>query len=171
MKGFVKGVVWIVILIAILVGVYFVLPEYPQSYVKSIFQPMTDAAAEMRIMQVQNMVNEDLGNVAYKTILESQTKNPCWVYKLDEITGVETVTFYGRGVSINLKDYEEYEGKLSTSAMIKMEFVITGQQVEIHPYVDGVLMEKEETKYSQENKEIRLEILSQMYSGKGVLEQ
>lgn len=171
MKGFVRGLVWFLVFVAILVGVYFVLPEYPQSVVKSVIQPMVDTTAEVRISQVQNMLNEDLGGVTYKAILEAQTKNPCWVYSLDEMKGVETVTFYGRGVSINLKDYEEYQGKLSTSAMIKMEFVITGQQVDIHPYVDGVKMELDQRTHMQENKQIRLEILSQLYTGKGVLEQ
>ena len=171
MKGFVRGLIWFLVFVAVLVGVYFALPEYPQSVVKSTFQSTIDAAAGTRIAQVQNMTNADLGDITYKTILESQTKNPCWVYKIDEMTGVETVTFYGRGVAINLKDYEEYQGKLSTGAMIKIEFVITGQQVQIHPYVDGVLMELDEMTHSQENKKIRLEIFSQLYSGKGVLEE
>lgn len=171
MKGFVRGLIWFLVFVAVLVGVYFALPEYPQSVMKSVFQTKVDAAAELRISQVQNMTNADLDNATYKAILEAQTKNPCWVYDVDDVTGIETVTFYGRGVSINLKDYEEYNGKLSTAAMVKIQFVITGQQVQIHPYVDGVLMELDETTHSLENKQIRLEIFSQLYTGKGVLEQ
>lgn len=171
MKGFVKVVVWIVVLAAICVGVYFILPEYPQSYVKSIFQPMTDAAADLRIGQVQNMLNDELDKATYKTILEAKTKNPCWVYKMDEVTGAESVTFYGRGVTINLQDYRDYQGKLSTSAMIKVVFDITGNKVQIHPYVDGVLMELNDESYEEKNKEIRTTIFRQMYTGNANLEQ
>lgn len=171
MKGFVKVVVWIAVLAAICVGVYFILPEYPQSYVKSIFQPMTDAAADLRIGQVQNMLNEELDNATYKAILEAKTKNPCWVYEMDEVTGAENVTFYGRGVTINLQDYGEYQGKLSTSAMIKIVFEITGNKVQIHPYVDGTLMEINDGSHEEENKEIRMSILSQMHTGNANLEQ
>ena len=170
MKGFLKVVVWILVLAAICVGVYFVLPEYPQSFVKSVFQPMTDAVAKSKIEQVQGILNKDLGNASYKTILESKTKNPCWVYAKDEVTGEESVTFYGRGVTINLKEWQEYQGMLSTSASVKVVFEIDGQQVNIHPYVDGVLMEIVDGKHVEENKKIRQDILSQLYSGMVPLE-
>ena len=165
MKGFLKVVVWILVLAAVAVGVYLVLPEYPQSFVKSIYQPMTDAAAKSKIESVQKLINKDLDNASYKTILEAKTKNPCWVYEKDEVTGTEYVRFYGRGLNMNLKDWTEYNGMLSTSASIKMEFEIVGSKVEIHPYVDGVLMEINDGKHTEENKKIRLDILSQMYAG------
>lgn len=171
MKGFLKVVVWIVVLAAVCVGVYFVLPEYPQNYVKSIFQPMIDANADMRINQVQSLTNKDLDKATYKVILESKVKNPCWAYRKDETTGVEYVTFHGRGIQINLKEWSAYNGKLSTSATVKIEFQITdGKQVDIHPYVDGVLMEINDGKHVEENDKILLEILRQMYTGMGSLE-
>lgn len=172
MKGFVKLLVWIVVLAGVLAGVYYVLPEYPQSFVKSIVQPMTDSAAKAKIEQVQGITNKDLDGLTYKTLLEANTKNPCWVYKLDEATGVEYVTFYGRGASLNLKDYTEYQGKLYTSASVKMEFVITnGTQVQIHTYIDGVSMEINDGNHEEENKQIRLDILSQLYSGTGLVQE
>ncbi len=167
MKGFIKALVWILILVAVAVGVYFILPEYPQSSVKSIFQPMTDAVAKSKIEQVQNMLNKDFDNASYKTILESKAKNPCWVYRKDETTGMEYVTFYGRGVQINLQDYAEYNGMLSTSASVKIEFEINGNKVDIHPYVDDFEnpMEIKDGKHTEENKKIRKAIFSQLYTG------
>lgn len=165
MKGFVKVLIWIVVLAAICVGVYFVLPEYPQSMVKSIFQPMVDSEAKSMISQVQSLTNKDLDNASYKTILEAKTKNPCWVYNKDETTGEQSVVFYGRGISINLKDWTDYEGVLSTSASIKMEFKISGRNVEILPYVDGKLMSIKDGAHVDQNDKIKLDILSQMYTG------
>lgn len=170
MKGFLKGVVWILVLAAVCVGVYYILPEYPQSYVKSVFQPMVDAVAKAKIEQVQGSLNKDLDNASYKTILESKTKNPCWVYIMDD-GGVEHVVFYGRGVSMNLKEWGDYQGKLSTSASIKIDFEFTTNGVSVHPYVDGYLMEINDGKHVDQNKKIRKEILSQLYSGMGALEQ
>lgn len=172
MKGFLKVVVWIVVVIAALVGVYYVLPEYPQDYVKSVIQPLVDAESKARVEQVQNLLVKELDNASYKTILEAKTKNPCWAYEKDDTTGVETVTFHGRGLTINLKDWTDYSGLLSTNATVKVEFVITGgQKVDIHVYVDDTLMEIVDAgdSHQEDNKKIRLEILKQVYYG-GALE-
>ena len=171
MKGFFKAVVWIVIVVAALVGVYFVLPEYPQDFVKSVIQPIVDAESQVRVQQVQSLLVKELDNASYKTILEAKSKNPCWAYELDEETGVETVTFHGRGLTINLKDWTEYSGLLSTNATVKVEFEITGgKQVDIHIFVDGQQMEIIDAKdsHQEENKKIRLEILKQVYLGSGL---
>ncbi len=165
MKGFLKVVVWIVILAAVAVGVYFVLPEYPQAYVKSMFQPMTDAVAKAKIEQVQKLINKDIDNASYKTIFEAQTKNPCWVYEKDEASGTEYVTFRGTGISLNLKDYEEYSGKLYTNASVKIQFEIVSNKVEIHPYIDGELMEIADGKHTDQNKAIRNDLFRQLYGG------
>lgn len=165
MKGFMKAVVWIVIIAAVCVGVYFILPEHPKAYVTSVFQPMTDAVAKSKIEQVQGLLNKDLGNASYKTIFEAKTKNACWVYEKDETTGTEYVTFRGTGVSINLQDYKDYNGKLYTNASVKVEFEILGNKVEIHPYVDGELMEINDGKHTDQNKEIRNALFQQLYGG------
>lgn len=175
MKGFMKVVLWIVVVVAACVGVYFVLPEYPQDYVKSVIQPIINAESQVRVAQVQSLLVKELDNASYKTILEAKAKNPCWAYEKDETTGVETVTYHGRGLTLNLKDWTEYSGLLSTNATLKIEFVITtvnGQsKVDIHPYVDDTLMELVDGKANrdEENKKLRLEILKQAYYG-GALE-
>lgn len=169
MKGFLKIIVWVAILISACIGIYMVLPEYPQSYVKSMIQPMVDTVAKGRIEAVQNLTNKDLNNATYKTILESKTENPCWIYKTDETTGTEYVVFYGRGVQINLKDWEDYGGKLSTSASVKIEFEIIGSTVNIHPYVDGRLMEITDGQHVEKNDEIRLVIFTQLFEGMNTL--
>lgn len=165
MKGFIKAVVWIIIIAAVCVGIYFVLPEYPQAYVKSIFQPMTDSVAKSKIEQVQNLLCKDVDNTSYKMIFESQTKNPCWVYEKDDATGTEYVTFRGTGISLNLKDYEEFGGMLYTNASVKIQFEIVGNKVDIHPYVDDVLMEIEDGKHGEQNKAIRVDLFKQLYGG------
>lgn len=166
MKQFFKVVIWIVVIGAVLFGVYMVLPEYPQSFVKSIVQPLVDSQAKTRITQVKALTNKDLDNATYQTILESKTKNACWVYETKESEpGIEYVTFYGRGVSINLKDWADYSGKLSTSATVKIEFKIRGNSVDIYPYVDGALMCIEDGKHVEENDKIKLSIFNQLYNG------
>ena len=158
MRGFFKVVIWIVVLIGVLVGVYFILPEYPQSVVKSVIQPITDAQSQVRIDQVKGLTVKDLDKLTYQTLLETKAENPCWVYDIDETTGVETVTFFGRGYQINLKDWTDYNGMLSTNATIKFVFEITnGSNVKIHAYVDGTLMEIADKQ--KENEKIRLDIL------------
>lgn len=48
MKGFLKVIIWIVILGAICFGVYMILPEYPQNFVKSVVQPMVNSQAKQK---------------------------------------------------------------------------------------------------------------------------
>lgn len=166
MKQFLKVVIGIVVLAGILVGVYFVLPEYPQNVVKSIIQPMTDANAKTMIEKVKMIPNKDLDNLSYQTILEAKTKNACWVYETrEEEPGIQYVIFYGRGASINLKAWTDYNGMLSTSAVVKVEFKIRDNNVDILPYVDGKLMRIEDGQHVEQNDKIRLAIFSQMYNG------
>lgn len=170
MKGFLKVVMWIVILGAILFGVYMILPEYPQNFAKSIVQPIIDSTAKAKINQVKALTNKDLNNQTYQTILENKTKSKCWVYEThEEEPGIEYVLFYGRGVSINLQDYADYNGKLSTSATVKIEFKISyGTNVEITPYVDGVKMNIQDGKHVDQNNKIKLAIFQQLYNGESV---
>ena len=55
MKKFLKTVLWIAIIVGVLFGIYYVLPEYPQNFVKSFVQPIVNSQAKMRIQQVQNL--------------------------------------------------------------------------------------------------------------------
>lgn len=66
---------------------------------------------------------------------------------------------------MNLKDYADYKGMLATSASVKYEFKITGNKVEIYPYIDGTLMHIEDGKHVESNKAIKKDILNQLYNG------
>ena len=89
----------------------------------------------------------------------------CWVYEKDELTGNEVVKYYGKGAAINLKDFTDYNGKLYTGAVVKFEFIISGNNVEIIPYVDGVKMNIQDGAHSEKNKEVLHSIVSQLYNG------
>lgn len=168
MKQFIRVVVWIIILGAVCTGIYFVLPEYPQNFVKSFVQPVINSTAKTRISQVQNLVAEGVEGVegvTYKMVLEKNTGMSCWVYDKDDATGVEYVTYYGNGASINIKDYKEYNGKLYTSCSVKFEFKITGSSVEIYPYIDGIARVIEDGAHVEQNKLVRKDIVDQLYNG------
>lgn len=153
MKQFGKVLIWLVILGGILFGVYMMLPEYPQSFVKSIIQPVVNSQAKERIIQVKNLKNDDL-NTTYQKILENGTKNTCWVY--EEGVGIETVTFYGTGATINISDVKDHDDHLYTSTNVKFEFVIKGKSVDIKAYIG---------KDAQDD-EIKAVMLQQLFQGK-----
>lgn len=168
MKQFFKVFMWIVILGAACFGIYTVLPEYPHNFIKSFVQPITDAQAKMRIEQIQGIKAEVTGadGVTYKDVLEKNTGMSCWVYETRETEpGIEYVIYRGNGASLNLKDFRDYNGMLATSAAIKYEFRIKGNNVDIYPYVDGVKMLIEDGKHVEANKEIKKSILDQLYNG------
>lgn len=169
MKKFFKVVIWIIILGAACFGIYKVLPEYPHNFVKSFVQPVVDSTAKMRIEQVQNLPVTDIEGVegqTYKTVLEKNTGMSCWVYETREAEpGIEYVIYRGNGASMNLKDFADYKGMLATSAAVKYEFKISGNNVEIYPYIDGTLMHIEDGKHVDANKAIKKSILTQLYSG------
>ena len=69
MKNFLKTLLWIVIIGAVLFGIYYVLPEYPQNFIKSFVQPIVNSEAKTRIQQVQNLAVEGVDGQTYKTVL------------------------------------------------------------------------------------------------------
>jgi hypothetical protein len=140
MKKFLRTVVWLLILAAILFGVYMILPEYPQSYVKSLIQPHIDAQAKERIDQVKAIENKDV-NATYESILEANTNTQCWVY--EELTpGVEKVTFYGKGAQISVQNVEGYEDHYyDKSCSVKFEFMINNGNVSISCYINDELQD------------------------------
>lgn len=165
MKKFLKTVLWIVIVCGVLFGVYSVLPEYPQMFIKSFVQPVVNSQAKTRITQVQNLLADGVDGATYKTVLEKNTGMSCWTYDKDETTGIEYVTYMGNGASVNMKDYQDYNGKLYTSCSVKFEFKITGSSVEIYPYLDGTKMNIEDGKHVEQNKKVREIIVQQLYGG------
>lgn len=173
MNGGAKAIIWIVIFVAVLFGIYMVLPEYPQNFIKGFVQPIVNTQAKTRIEQVKNLTNKDVENATYKDILENNTNTTCWTYAVDETTGAEHVYFYGKGASINLKDYVDYNGTFSTGAVIKVDFVITNNNVDILPYVDDLETPKniKDGKHVEENNKIKKEIFYQLYTGMKVEQQ
>ncbi len=165
MKKFLKTILWIAIIVGVLFGIYHVLPEYPQNFVKSFVQPIVNSQAKTRIQQIQNLAADGVDGQNYKTVLEKNTGTSCWSYKKDETTGVEYVIYMGNGASVNMKDYSDYKGKLYTSCSVKFEFKITGNSVDIYPYLDGVKMNIEDGKHVDQNKKVREIILQQLYGG------
>ena len=172
MKTFGKVIIWIVIIAAVGFAVYKFVPEYPHNMMKSLVQPVIDVEAKTRISQIKNLSVgvKGLDGVSYEMALSRNTGMNCWVYdkQVNESTGQiisEVVTFMGNGASINMKDYTDYEGKLYTSAQVKFEFSITGNSVEITPYIDGQKMRLGTEKPTERDKEVLKMIVDQMYSG------
>lgn len=153
MKQFMKVLIWVVILGAVVFGVYMVLPEYPQNFMKSFVQPVVNSQAKTRISQVKALRNEDV-NATYQEILERYTNTSCWVY--EQGTGVEKVTFYGKGATINIKEVPDHEDHLYTSTAVKFEFIITGNNVNINAYIED----------KPQDEVIRDLMIRQLYGGK-----
>ncbi len=165
MKKFLKILIGLVIFGAILFGVYKLLPEHPQSIVKSIVQPVFDSRAKTLIQEVQGIKNKDLNDMTYKEILEKNNGMTAWVYEKEEGNTVEHVIFYGKGAGVNLKDYPDYNGLMSTSAQVKIDFQVSGTSVDIIPYIDGKIMYKSDAKYKDENEKLRKDLMSQLANG------
>lgn len=171
MKKFLKVVIWIAIIVGVCFGIYTVLPEYPKSMVQSFVQPIVNSQAKLMVGKIQNLKVSDideLKDLTYKTVLEKNTGMSCWVYAMDEANpSIETVTYRGNGASLNLKDYGDYNGKLVTSAYVKVIFKITnGKNVTIEMYVDNQPMFiNDNGQHDEMNKTLKKDLLSQMYNG------
>lgn len=160
----------VVVVIGILFLIYaFALPEYPQSIIKGIVQPKINATADARIQEVKNAQCKDVDGLTYDQIF-ANVEGSCWIYETPEksVDGAEHVIFYGKGVSVNLKDWPDYNGGLMyTSTSIKMDFVIRGNNFELVPYVDDFQngLKLYDGKHEDANNKIRKDILNQIYSG------
>lgn len=167
MKQILKVLLAIVIICGVGYGVYMVVPEYPHNFIKSFVQPKIDVQAKLRIDQVKNLdVNiKGLEGVTYQAALEKNTGMSCWVYEKNETTGEEMVVYRGNGASVNMKDMNDYGGKLYTSASIKFEFHIDGSKVEIIPYIDGTQMNIKDGNHVEQNKEVLKMIVTQLSTG------
>ncbi len=167
MKQVLKVIITILIICGVGYGVYMIVPEYPHNFIKSFVQPVMDVQAKLRIDQVKKLdVNiKGLEGVTYQDALEKNTGMSCWVYEKDETTGKEMVVYRGNGASVNMKEYNDYNGKLYTSAIIKFEFHIDGTKVEIIPFIDGTEMNLKDGKHVEQNKEVLKMIVSQLYGG------
>ena len=141
MNKVVSWIVGIVVVLGILYGIYYFLPEFPHAGIQSVFQPMVDANAKAKINEIKNIKNDRL-NMTYDEILTSEANDlsmKCWVYEssLKSADGYEHVRFYSKGATINLKDVEGAPDMLYTSAALKVDFVISAGKVDIQMYIDG----------------------------------
>jgi hypothetical protein len=156
MKKFLTTVVWIAVLVAALFGIYMVLPEYPQSYVKGLIQPLVDSQAKTRIEQVKSLKNQDVKDT-YQNILGTNTNTQCWVYE-DQGGGIEKVTFFGRGAQISIQNVDGYDDHFyDKSCSVKFEFLITNNNVTITCYING----------EAQDEKIRDVVIQQLYGSTG----
>ena len=165
MRQLLKVLVVILIIGGIVFGIYSVVPEHTHNFMKSFVQPVFNSTAKEMIKEVQELKNGDLNDATYKEIVERNNGMTCWVYERNEGESVEHVIFYGKGASLNLKDYPDYNGLLTTSAQVKIDFQIDGNKVEIIPTIDGVKMYKDGLEYKDANETIRKDIMSQLLQG------
>ncbi|MGN0438918.1 MAG: hypothetical protein ACI4F4_10380 [Lachnospiraceae bacterium] len=170
MKGVVGKIATVVVAIGILILIYVLLPEYPQSMVKGVVQPIVNATAKTRIENVKNATYKEL-ELNYGAIFEN-VSGSCWVYQSPEqsVDGAEHVTFYGNDVSVNLSDWEMENGEkglLYTGAGIKIDFVIRGNNFDVVPYVDdfNTSLLRNDMKYQEQNKKLLQDVLTQIYGG------
>ncbi len=173
MKNFMGKLLIVVIFVGILVGIYYILPEYPQNYVKSLVQTKIDKEADARIQQVKQLKNKDVENQTYETILTTNTNAGCWTYLAAEKSddGCEHVYYYGKDADVNLKDWPDYGGLMYNGAIIKVDFAIKGggSSVEISPYIDdisdGKALQIFDGKHVDANNKIKIDYFTQLYKG------
>lgn len=170
MKKVLGNIGVILVCIGILYLIYaFALPEYPKSIITGIVQPKINATASTRIEAIKNEQCKDVDGLPYSQIF-ANVKGSSWIYVTPEKSsdGAEHVIFYGKDASINLKDWPDYNGSLMyTSTGIKMDFIIRGSGYELVPYVDdfknGLVLY--DGKHEDANKQIKKDVLNQIYSG------
>lgn len=174
MKEFFGKLGVVVVILGILYAVYaFALPEYPKSYVTSIVQPKVNATADSMITKVKQATNKDIPGKTYEQIFTSKknsTNAGCWIYVTpeDSSDGAEHVIFYAKGATINLKGFEDYNGGLLyTSAVIKMDFKISGGSFDLIPYVDDLNtpLVIYDGKHTKDNAKVKKAILEQLDTG------
>ena len=170
MKKILKKIGTVLVIIAVLVGIYFILPEYPHNYIKGVVQSVTDVEAKAMINKIKNLHCKEIDNHTYEEILTKNTSSGCWSYLSAENSsdGYARVYFYGSGASVNLKDWPDYGGMLYTSAIVKVEFKIVNENVEIYPYIDDLKKPKyidDKGEHFQQNGDIKKDIFNQLYNG------
>lgn len=116
MKVFLKILLALVIVAALCGGVYLVLPETAQTYVKGYIQYRTDDNAKEKIdslkaneivydaVQANGTTQKVETGVTYGTALDKIGKTTVWYYE-DRTDGGLTITYYGTKVSMDLSKY------------------------------------------------------------------
>ena len=107
MKTFVKILVAIIVVAAICGGVYLVLPETAQIFVKGNIQYRTNDEAKDKIdsLKKNEIVYTDVqSNGTYGDALDKKAKTTVWYYE-DTTNGGFRITYYGTKVSMDLAKY------------------------------------------------------------------
>ena len=134
MKTFLKILLAVVIVAAICVGIYFVLPETSQMLVKGNIQYRTDEVAQEKVDKIKNITIPDY-DVNFGDGLEGFCKTTAWYY--EEVSDTTwTVTFYGTKATLNLTDTNL--DVFYTDESFKATFTVRNDsQVDISMEIDG----------------------------------
>lgn len=153
MNGFLKLLLGLFIVVAILFGIYQFLPEFSHNIIYSMYQNQFDSEAKTKITEAKALMNPKL-EADYATILETNTDTKGWVYT--KIT--KAVTFYGNKAQLDLKDVEGGEGKYFDSTVVKVVFTPNDKgEMEIEVYLNGSSTPEED--------KVRAEIFKQLLMG------
>lgn len=170
MKKVIGRILTVLVCVGVLYVIYaYVLPEYPQSIIKGLIQPRINSTANTRIQEVKNQKCKDVDDLTYEQVF-ANVEGSCWVYVTPEKStdGAEHVIFYGENVSVNLKDWPDYNGGLMyTSTSVKFDFVIRGNSFDVVPYIDDFKtgLKIYDGKHEDANNKVRKDVLNQIYSG------
>ncbi len=134
MKTFLKVILAIVIVAALCVGIYFVLPESAQMIVKGNIQYRTDETAQAQVDKIKNVTIPDY-DVTFGDGLEGFCKTTAWYYE-ETATDTWTVTFYGTKATLNLTDTNL--DAFYTDEPFKVIFTVRNDSaVDINMSIDG----------------------------------
>lgn len=146
MKTFLKILVALIIVAALCVGIYFVLPETSQMYIKGNIQYRTDDEAKEKVDKLKankivvNLVQDngttkavDTG-ATYGDALEKTCKSTAWYYESD-VNGSMTITFYGSKASLDLSKYGSDGTFINKSLKLIFNFPSDGKST-ITVYID-----------------------------------
>ena len=142
MNKIIKVIIAIIIAGAILAGVYFVLPETSQMYIKGMIQYHYDAKTHVDKIKAIKMPDTD---VTFGDGLEKACKSTAWYYE-EGVTDTWVVTFYGSKININLTG-DGYDN-VYTEKPIKITFSVRkDKNVDITINIGGeVITDKDKCK-------------------------
>jgi hypothetical protein len=136
MKKLVKVIIAILVVAAICFGIYTVLPETTQMYVKGNIQYRTDDTAKSHVDEIKGLIAED--SVTYGTGLEKLCKSTAWYYEPGSDSENWTVTFYGSKATMDFTSDNISGVGLYTEKPLKVVFSVrTGGQVDITITIGG----------------------------------
>ena len=142
MNKIIKVIIAIIIAGAILAGVYFVLPETSQMYIKGMIQYHFDDDAKTHVDKIKAIKMPDT-DVTFGDGLEKACKSTAWYYE-EGATDTWVVTFYGSKININLTGYDN----VYTEKPIKITFSVRkDKNVDITINIGGeVITDKDKCK-------------------------